>query len=559
MPKFLNLRNITILVFIVLIVPSIYFGYLWYKESNDVIPIDREIEGDKYLKDLKYSEAVQQYKIFIEQNKSSNSVYLKLADIYWKKNLTSEAIALLEKCLNDCTNNYNVLSRLINYNIQLKNFASVTKYLDEFEKQAVQSNKNLKESIALLRLHALNSLNNSEEALKTTKNYVDNNASTDEHLNFYLSASSYEDVEVAKRYLTNYPEYASNKYFTSLKEIYDKMELDSEDTYKNTAISNIARLLSISSFNQDFYIQLESESIKITYFNYYPTAQKILTQIISEVPDYYATYQLRGIIFFLSYNEFNKDDTNLQSAEKDFLKVLQFEPNDRIANLYLARIYSIKSNPSESGKFYTSLLSITQNDTSVLKEYAQMLIKYEFYIQAAEKYKELTRLSGQNKSNFINTIEYTNLLIYDLNKYSEIESILNSPVNQWDPKATYTREERPDLYFQIDFNLWYSAYQLKLASVKGKVDSSNKPLENLAFYNDQLTKLKSLDTIYTNNVKIIYHLALLQIETGKRQDVKEASDALIQTAVINLNRVIDLDLANEYTAEAKEKIESLNK
>ena len=171
--------------------------------------------------------------------------------------------------------------------------------------------------------------------------------------------------------------------------------------------------------------------------------------------------------------------------------------------------------------------------------------------------QELIKISGQNKSNFINVVDYTNLLVTKLNRFSEVEPQLNTIINQWEEKSIWKREERPDLYKQIDFNLWYAKYQLTLSSLKGKFDSKGLPLENIEFYKNELKLIEALDEIYPNDVKIIYNIALLQIQIGELEELKEISDKTLLTASDNLKKVINLDLNNEFTANAKENIEIL--
>jgi tetratricopeptide (TPR) repeat protein len=480
--KFITKKNLIISsLFIVLLIGGIY-GYLYYINSNKSVFIDHEKLADEYYSTKQYSQAAYEYKLYIETDSKANSGYLKLSEIYWKKNLTKEAFEVLNECKNICNFNYHILTRLINYQIQSGNYNDALANIDEITKQLTTERASDKVSLALLKFHVLNSLNKSDEAVAHAIEYVDSNQSTEPKLNFILSAINHDDITKAKRYLTNYPEYESQKNFVNLNSYLDSLQKDSKDENENTLLANIAREIYLFSYDKTYFIQLGNEQITFEFYNYFPQTINILNLVISQSPDYYATYNLRGLNFYHS--------GDLAKAKIDFERVLQLEPNDQTANLYLARIENKLSNADKSASYYKNLLEITKNDVSVLKENAEVLANLGLYVQASERYKELIKLIGPSKSNFINSVAYSNLLIEKLNKYSEVDGVLNPILNQWNAESIWTREEKPELYYDIDFNYWYSKYQLSLNELKGKIDTNGLRKDNQTFYKTQLDNLK---------------------------------------------------------------------
>lgn len=526
---------------------GIIYAIYFLQNQKTAVAVNFVVNGDNFIATHKYSEALAEYQKSITNGDKNEGTYLKVADIYWKKNLRDDAIKTLEKCYEECSYDQKTLTKLISYGIVMKNYDSIVKYTDELVKQ--NPNSTTLDSLEIIKFSALSSLGKTDDAKNSLEKYIGDKTSNNEILNYTMALISYADINKSRSFMTNFADYKTNPKFMALSSLLDKVQADTDNKNSSTNNSNIARLMILNSTIPGFTLKVLDEDVKFENINMNPYAIAIMNDIIKTYPDYFASYELRGIGYF--------QNGQYDLAIVDFDKTILLNPDDIIAHLYNARIYSTQNNPDKSTKEYSLAQSLSNNDTSILHEYILMLTKYGFFTQASEKYKELIKIGGQSKDNFEYNVEYVELTVEKQSKYQDVQTILNNITNQWDPLKIWKKEERPDLYKKIDYYNWYAKYQIDLAPLIGKNDTLGNPLENEAFYLKQYAIIKKLNADYPYDAKISYAQADIEVALSKFQTAKENKDNYVLLAKTNYQLAIDYDMANTITQEAKIKITNL--
>lgn len=474
-----------------------------------------DTEGFGFLDNKEYSMATQSFKKAINQNTSDTKAYIELSNIYILKNDLSLAETLLTSIVDKVDSNLSIYYQLAKIYYLNKEYdkaeTSLLKVAPDFQVSdniKLGSNGEITaKDVVKLFVKTLNREDKGDVSKKLVETYLENSKSTDAYLNILASLLNYSAVDTANKYYASVVSFdekdgvdSLKKTSIELKATLDKTVADTKGDFADTNKANIARMLISFEFNTP--------------------AINMLNDVIIRNLEFDLLYMLRGIAYF--------QRGDLDKAQLDLEKANSLNPYSEETLISLARLYGNQENVQKSIETFEQTLRLFPNNELNLYDYAKMLYKEQLYSQSVNQYLKLIAKNSVNQSKY--KIELAKIYLDKIANYDEVLVLTNELIYKW------------------------SGYKDAGNSIKADI----KTLETWAKYNKQLIS-KPEDTVTTTYLTSLNDSLSLD-PTNIRTNLYIGELYIVSKDFVkareNLEKVIDYDLLNEFTPDAKQLIET---
>jgi tetratricopeptide (TPR) repeat protein len=415
-----------------------------------------------------YSEAINQIKDILLENKNEENLLILLGDLYFLNSEIESAIKVYDSLLLENPKLFVAYIGLINCNIKLKNYEKI-KYLINKSKQIFNDNTEIYYKSCLFNELILDY----PSAILDCKRSISNNTNkSSERLlklgDLYLKTNN--PSEALKIYSELKSKIPPNIYEDRIKTSISIMSIIKSKKYLE--LNNIEKGFIEAKKSIQYNNNLNSE-LFYSKFIYKYIDQK---EGIKLLKDIYKKYNYFPIILFL------KNSVNPQFYEliKD-LELIEFL-NDNKNNLEAAMFYEEEENFVEAINFYNKLLP-SEDDLFIKNKISNCyyLISYNYF---KEKKYELSLLNINNAKNY--KVD-TNIKKLEINIKYQIERIKN--INIYNKIEEYEKKEKYEEALIFYLRIFKNNKNLEIA---------NK-IFNIYIKNNNIEKL--LEFIETENIK----------------------------------------------------------
>jgi len=374
-------KLIIIAVIISIVCGGVLFLYL-KRDKNDIHKASEFIsQADSFYDKKEYSQAVQSYKLAINEDSTDYYPYIKIAEIYSLKNRDEDALEFLKSQKENVFQKSKIDGAIGKILFEQGDYTQAIEYLENAfadDKMDVDITIDLAKSYLIFE-------DKKDKAVSVLNNF----SGSDEDrvlIYYYLSILEFQKDPNKAKSLLNDALIFTSKYqskIEDLKIIYETIE-------ENTGSSIYSKaLLAYEMINAQIY---------------YPVIE-IADQIQIENDEYYVSYLYEGISF-LRLGNLEKAKENLENAS-----VLESE--DASIFLFLAQLYLSQNDQKNMIEAYQSAINIDNDNIEIRQDFVKGLLFFKLYDQATTQLEELSQLDIPAK--YIYLSDRANLLIYELN------------------------------------------------------------------------------------------------------------------------------------------------